>query len=268
VRIKLPDGSLKEMEEGATALDLAASISKGLARASMAARINGKVRDLLAPLSSGDAVELLKFDAREGREVFWHTSAHVMAQAVKALFPDVKVAIGPAIETGFYYDFDTPHRFTPEDFEKIEAKMREIVSQSLPLIRRELPRDEAVRLFEDLKEPYKTELVRELPEGEAISVYTEGDFTDLCRGPHLPHTGMVKAFKLLSVAGAYWRGSEKNPMLQCTCSRRPKSATMSSWARNSTCSLSAIWLARDCPYSRQRGRPSSACCVSLSKKRR
>lgn len=214
MKIKLPDNSFRELPENSTALDLAKSISEGLARVAVAAKVNGLVRDLTAPLKEGDAVEILKFESKEGKEVFWHTSAHVMAQAVKSLFPDVKIAIGPSIDEGFYYDFDTSHAFTPEDFEKIEAKAREITAAKIPVARRELSRAEALDFFGKQGEIYKTELISELPEGETISVYTQGDFSDLCRGPHLPDTGRVKAFKVLSVAGAYWRGSEKNKMLQ------------------------------------------------------
>ncbi|OGS35500.1 MAG: threonine--tRNA ligase [Elusimicrobia bacterium RIFOXYB2_FULL_49_7] len=214
MKVLLPDQSERELPDGATAIDLARAISEGLARHAVAAKVNGILRDLTRPLTQGDTVEIVKFDSPEGKEVFWHTSAHIMAQAVKALYPDVKIAIGPSIDNGFYYDFDTQTRFSPEDFEKIEAKMREIVARKAPIIRRELSKEEAVRLFDGQGEKYKVELIRELPDSDVLSVYTQEDFTDLCRGPHLPHTGMVKSVKILSVAGAYWRGSEKNPMLQ------------------------------------------------------
>ena len=156
----------------------------------------------------------MKFDDKAAQKAFWHTSAHIMAQAVKRLFPDVKLAIGPAIENGFYYDFDTDKPFTPEDLEAIEAEMKNIVKENLKLERFELPRQEAIEFMADKKETYKVELIEELPQDSEISFYKQGEFVDLCAGPHLPNTGRVKAFKLLSLAGAYWRGDEKNKMLQ------------------------------------------------------
>ncbi|OGJ86597.1 MAG: threonine--tRNA ligase [Candidatus Raymondbacteria bacterium RifOxyA12_full_50_37] len=214
MNVKLPDGSTRVLADHATAMDLALSISEGLARASVAARVNGSMRDLSAPLSEGAAVELVKFDSDGGKQVFWHTASHIMAQAVKSLWPNVKIAIGPSIDAGFYYDFDTQTPISNDDFPRIEAKMKEIIAQNLPLSRRELSKEEARAYFSNLGETYKDELIRDLPDGETISVYSQGEFTDLCRGPHLPHTGLVKSVKLLSIAGAYWRGSEKNAMLQ------------------------------------------------------
>jgi threonyl-tRNA synthetase len=214
MNIRLPDGSVRVMPAGANALDLARSISEGLARVSVACKVNGTVRGLTETLSENDSVEILKFASPESKDVFWHTSAHMMAQAVVSLFPDTKVAIGPSIENGFYYDFDTAHTFSPDDFEAIEKKVAEIAVAALPVIRKEISKKDALSYFGDKGEIYKTELISELPDGTVITTYTQGDFTDLCRGPHLPNTGMVKAFKILSVAGAYWRGSEKNKMLQ------------------------------------------------------
>ncbi|MBL8026462.1 MAG: threonine--tRNA ligase [Fibrobacteres bacterium] len=214
MNIRLPDGSVRAMADGANALDLARSISEGLAKVSVACKVNGIVKGLTETLKENDSVEILKISAPEAKDVLWHTSAHMMAQAVVSLFPDVKVAIGPSIENGFYYDFDTTHAFSPEDFEAIEKKVAEIAAQSLPVVRKEISKKEALDFFGGKGEIYKTELISELPEGAVITTYTQGDFTDLCRGPHLPNTGMVKAFKVLSVAGAYWRGSEKNKMLQ------------------------------------------------------
>jgi len=172
------------------------------------------LKDLTAPLQDGDSLELLKFDASSAREVFWHTSSHILAQAVKTLYPKARLAIGPAIDNGFYYDFDMEETLSPADFEKIEKKMAEIVESRLPLSRRELSKSDAIQEFSAKGEKYKVELIQALADGETVSVYSQGDFTDLCRGPHLPDTGMVRAVKLLSVAGAYWRGDSKNAMLQ------------------------------------------------------
>jgi threonyl-tRNA synthetase len=185
-----------------------------LADEALAARANGRLLDLTAPLPEAERIEILTFDDEAGREVLRHTASHIMAQAVQDLFPDTHLAIGPAIEDGFYYDFDTPTRFTPEDLERIEKRMAEIVARDLPLRRQEVTRSEAMAMFSARGERYKVELIGELPEEAAISVYAQEGFVDLCRGPHLPSTGRVRAFKLLSVAGAYWRGDERNPMLQ------------------------------------------------------
>jgi threonyl-tRNA synthetase len=185
-----------------------------LADDALAARANGRLLDLTAPLPEAERIEILTFDDEAGREVLRHTASHIMAQAVQDLFPDTHLAIGPAIEDGFYYDFDTPTRFTPEDLERIEKRMAEIVARDLPLRRQEVTRSEAMAMFSARGERYKVELIGELPEEAAISVYAQEGFVDLCRGPHLPSTGRVRAFKLLSVAGAYWRGDERNPMLQ------------------------------------------------------
>ena len=176
--------------------------------------VDGKVMDLSAELHQDCTLHLLTFDDEGGKHALRHTASHVLAQAVKHLYPNAKLAIGPAIDTGFYYDFDVEKPFSVEDLEKIEAEMQKIVKEDIKLERFTLSRDEAIKFMEERNEPYKVELINDLPEGETISFYKQGDFTDLCAGPHAETTGKVKAFKLLSVAGAYWRGSEKNKMLQ------------------------------------------------------
>jgi len=212
VVISFPDGSSKEYPRGTTPLKIAGEIGKNLARDAVAAKVNGRVVGLLEPLEQDSSLQILTFDSPEGREVYRHTTSHIMAQAVKRLFPGTKFAIGPAIEDGFYYDFDPKAPFTPEDLEKIEAEMQCIIGEDIPLERRQLSRKEALELFKD--EPYKVELINDLPEGEKITCYRQGDFIDLCAGPHLPATGRVKVPKVLHSAGAYWRGDEKRPMLQ------------------------------------------------------
>lgn len=214
MRITLPDGTVKEYTPGTTALQVARDISPRLAREALAARVNGEVWDLTRPLPEECQLELLTFADEGGRLAYRHTAAHVLAQAVKHLFPGTELGIGPAITDGFYYDFDSEHKFTPEDLTALEAEMQRIIKADLPLERREVSREEALELFRRLGEPYKVELINDLPEGVPISTYRQGDFIDLCAGPHLPSTGYLKAVKLTSLAGAYWRGSERNPMLQ------------------------------------------------------
>ena len=214
IHVTLPDGSVKEVAEGTSAAEIAASIGKRLVRDAVAAEVDGRLVDLSAPLAGDCTLKLVTGATPEGLEVLRHSAAHLMAQAVKRLFPEVKVAIGPATEDGFYYDFDAPRPFRPEDLEAIEAEMERLAREDIPVGRRVLPRQEALALFEAQGERYKAELIRDLPEGESLSVYRQGDFIDLCRGPHVPSTGKLRAFKLLSVAGAYWRGDEKNAMLQ------------------------------------------------------
>lgn len=214
IKVELKDGSIKEYEKGTTAMQAAESISAGLARAALAVEIDGEVRDLSTALEKDCGMNLLTFDSEGGRHAFRHTASHVMAQAVKRLYPDAKLAIGPAIDNGFYYDFDVEKTFAVEDLETIEKEMERIVKEDLPLERFAMPRDEAISFMEKAGEPYKVELIRDLPEDAEISFYTQGEFTDLCAGPHIPSTGKVKAFKLTSIAGAYWRGNEKNKMLQ------------------------------------------------------
>jgi threonyl-tRNA synthetase len=212
MNIVLPDSSTKTLPDNSTGIDIARSIGPRLAKEALAIKVNGAVRDLSLPVPDGAKVEILTFDSSEGKTVFWHTSSHILAQAVQALFPSAKIAIGPAIENGFYYDFDVEHPFTPQDLQTIEKKCREIVESKTPLERTECDVNEAKRYFTDKAEPYKLELLADV-EG-APSMYRQGAWQDLCRGPHLPDTGYVRAIKLLSVAGAYWRGSEKNKMLQ------------------------------------------------------
>ncbi|GAB4255893.1 MAG: threonine--tRNA ligase [Deferrisomatales bacterium] len=214
IQVTLPDGSVKKVGSGTTPAQLAEAIGKRLARAAVAARVDGELVDLKSPLTADCAVEIVTASSPEGLDVLRHSAAHVMAQAVKRLYGEVKVAIGPATEDGFYYDFDTARPFRPEDLEAIEAEMARIVQEGLPVERQVLTREEAIELFAAQGEDYKVELIRELPEGSTISVYRQGEFVDLCRGPHVPDTSKVRAFKLLSVAGAYWRGDEHNAMLQ------------------------------------------------------
>lgn len=214
VRIMLPDGNAREYQAGTTLMDIAKDISSRLAREALAAKVDGRLTDLGRPMERDAAVEFLTFDDEEGRQVYRHSTAHVMAQAVQKLFPGVKFAIGPAIADGFYYDFDTREPFVPEDLAKIEKEMEAIIKADLPFERTELSRPEALDLFNKSGQSYKTELIEDLPEDAPLSVYRQGDFTDLCMGPHIPSTGRLKSVKLMSVAGAYWRGSEKNKMLQ------------------------------------------------------
>lgn len=214
VKITLKDKSVMEIENGASVYDAAKKISEGLARAALGARVDGEVKELTFKLEKDAELEILTFDDNDGRHILRHTASHVMAQAVKRLFPEVKLAIGPAIDNGFYYDFDYDKGFTPDDLAKIEAEMNKIVKENYKLERFELPRKEAIGFMKEKGEPYKVELIEDLPEDAVISFYRQGDFTDLCAGPHLFSTGAVKAFKLLNIAGAYWRGSEKNKMLQ------------------------------------------------------
>jgi len=213
IQIKLKDGSALELENGSSALAAAEKISGGLARAALAAEINGEVADLRTELKDGDSLNILTFDAEGGKNALRHSASHILAQAVKRLYPEAKLAIGPAIENGFYYDIDSPKPFSQEDLDKIEAEMKKIVKEKLPIERFELPRAEAIALMEKLDEPYKVELIQDLPEGAVISFYKQGEFTDLCAGPHIPDTGRVKALKLLNATGAYWRGDSSKKML-------------------------------------------------------
>ncbi len=214
INVTLKDGSVKEYNKGISIKEVAESISAGLARVALAGEVDGKVRDLSYPLNDDCALNLLTFDDEGAKHAYRHTTSHVMAQAVKRLYPEAKLAIGPSIESGFYYDFDVDRPFSIEDLAKIEEEMKKIIKDDLRLERFTLPRDEAIKYMEERGESYKAELIRDLPEDETISFYKQGDFVDLCAGPHLETTGKIKAYKLLSVAGAYWRGSEKNKMLQ------------------------------------------------------
>ncbi len=210
IRITFPDGSVRDYERGVTALDVARSISERLAQDVLAAGVNGEVVDLTQPINGDASLKLFKWDDDEGKDVFWHTSSHLLAEALQELYPGIKFGIGPSIENGFYYDVDSPTPITEADLPKIEAKMKELASAKNPLTRCAVPKSEALVKFEH--DPYKVELINDLEDGE-ITMYIGGNFTDLCRGPHLRDTGAIKAIKLTSVAGAYWRGNEKNKML-------------------------------------------------------
>ena len=213
IKIKLKDGSVKEVESGLSILEIAKSISEGLARVATAGKVNGEVKDLRTIINEDCKLEILTFESDiDGKKAYWHTTSHIMAQAIKRLFPDAKLAIGPAIDEGFYYDFDVESPFTDEDKAKIEEEMKKIIKEDLSIERFSLPKSDALELMKD--EPYKQELINDLDEGEEISFYKQGDFTDLCAGPHLMSTGKIKSVKILSSSGAYWRGSEKNKMLQ------------------------------------------------------
>ncbi|WP_024833607.1 threonine--tRNA ligase [Ruminiclostridium josui] len=214
IKVTLKDGSSKEYQSGITIKEVAESISAGLARAALAGEVDGKIKELDFKLENDCSLSLLTFSDEGGRLAYRHTASHVLAQAVKRLFPNVKLAIGPAIENGFYYDFDTEKNFAPEDLTKLEKEMEKIIKEDIPLERFTLPREEAIKFMEEKGEPYKVELIKDLPEGEELSFYKQGDFVDLCAGPHLLSTGKLKAVKLMSAAGAYWRGNEKNKMLQ------------------------------------------------------
>ncbi len=213
-KLTLPDNSVREYESGVSAYDVVKSISEGLARNVVGAVYNGKTIGLQEKINEDGNIKFLKFEDKEGKQIFWHTSSHIMAQAIKRLWPEAKLAIGPAIDSGFYYDIDLDHRFVQEDLEKIEAEMKKIVKEGLELERFELPRAEAIKFMEEKQEPYKVELINDLPEDAIISFYKQGDFVDLCAGPHLSSTKKPKAVKLLNIAGAYWRGNENNKMLQ------------------------------------------------------
>jgi len=213
IGVALPDGSKKSLEEGATVFDLARAIGAGLARNAIAGKVNGSPVDLATILHEGEQVEIITEKSPEALEIIRHSTSHLMAQAVKCLFPEAKVTIGPSIENGFYYDFDMERPFSLDDLEKIEAKMRELAKAGLPVAREVLSKDDAIRLFREMGEEYKVELIEDL-DADTVSLYRQGDFVDLCRGPHLPSTSFCKAFKLTSIAGAYWRGDEKRKMLQ------------------------------------------------------
>jgi len=214
IKLTLKDGSIKEVEKGISAMDAVKEISMGLYKAACAVKINGEVKDLRAVLQDDCSFEVLTFDDEEGKKAFRHTASHILAQAVKRLYPEAKLAIGPATDNGFYYDIDMPVSITADDLPAIEAEMKKIVKENLPIERFELPADEALAMAEKEGEIYKAELIREhSAKGEAISFYRQGEFADLCAGPHLPETGRVKAIKLTALTGAYWRGDAKNKML-------------------------------------------------------
>ncbi len=215
IKIKLKDDSELEVEEGLSILEIAKKISEGLARNAMAGRVNGEVKDLRTKINENCKLEILTFDDEDGKKAYWHTTSHIMAQAIKRIYGDkVKLTIGPAIANGFYYDFDIEKPFSEEDLAKIEEEMKKIVKENLEITRYTLPRDEAIKLMKERKEPYKVELIEELPEGEEISFYDQGEFKELCAGPHILSTGGIKAFKLLNSSSSYWRGDETKQTLQ------------------------------------------------------
>ena len=213
IKITLPDASIREVPQGTSALDVAKGISEGLARVVVSAKVNGEVWDLSRPIMEDATLSLLKFDDLDGKKTFWHSSSHLLAEALEALYPGIKLGIGPAIDNGFYYDVDFgEHPFSSNDFEKVEQKMKELASQANTFDRKEISKSDAIAYFTEKNDPYKLELIDGLDDGQ-ITFYTQGAFTDLCRGPHIPHTGFIKAVKLTAVAGAYWRGDEKNKQL-------------------------------------------------------
>ncbi len=214
ISITLPDGAVRDYPAGTTIEEVAGSISPGLRKNALAGKIDGKVVDVYAPIQSNAAIEIVTDSSPDGLEVYRHSTAHLLAQALKRIYSDVKLGIGPVIEDGFYYDIDMEHSLTPDDLAAIEKEMNKIVGENLEIRRREVSRDEAVAIFTEINDHLKLELIRDLPEDSVITLYDQGEFFDLCRGPHLPSTGKIKAFKLLSVAGAYWRGDSKNKMLQ------------------------------------------------------
>ena len=213
MKVTLKDGSVREYAQPMAVIDIAKDISEGLARNVCAATVNGEGVDIRTVIDKDSTLVLHTFDDQEGKAAFWHTTSHILAQAVKRLFPETKLAIGPSIAEGFYYDFDRPDSFTADDLTALEAEMKKIVKENLALERFTLPRDEAIKFMQEKEEPYKVELIEDLPEDAEISFYRQGEYVDLCAGPHLMTTKPVKAFKLTSLAGAYWRGNEKNKML-------------------------------------------------------
>jgi threonyl-tRNA synthetase len=212
--IRLPDGSEKEYEKGVKVSKVTSDISMGLLRASVGAVVNGEILGNEDVINEDCDFKVVKFEDKEGKQIFWHTASHLMAYAIQELFPGTKFAIGPAIETGFYYDLDSEHKFVEEDFKAIEDKMKELAKKDLAVERIEISRDEAIKMFEEKDQSYKIELINDLPEDEKITIYKMGDFVDLCKGPHLTSTKSIKSVKLLSIAGAYWRGDSDNKMLQ------------------------------------------------------
>lgn len=212
--IRLPDGSARAFDRPVTLMEVAQSIGQGLAKAALAGRVDGKMVDLSSVVESDASVEIVTGKDEDGLEIIRHSTAHLLAQAVKALYPSAQVTIGPVVENGFYYDFAFERPFTPEDLEAIEKKMSELAAKAIPVKRQVVRREDAIKFFRDQHEHYKAEIIEDIPPGEQISLYSQGDFTDLCRGPHVPDTGKLRAFKLMKVAGAYWRGDARNAMLQ------------------------------------------------------
>ncbi|WP_428909344.1 threonine--tRNA ligase [Niallia sp. Krafla_26] len=214
VKITFPDGAIKEFPSGTTTEDIAASISSGLKKKALAGKLNGEMYDLRRPIEEDGSIEIITQDQPESLEILRHSSAHLMAQAIKRLFNDVKLGVGPVIESGFYYDIDMPESLTPEDLPKIEKEMKKIINENLPVVRKEVSREEAIQIYKEIGDEYKLELIEAIPENETVTIYEQGEFFDLCRGVHVPSTGKLREFKLLSIAGAYWRGDSNNKMLQ------------------------------------------------------
>lgn len=214
VKISFPDGAVKEFPKGTTTEDIAASISSGLKKKALAGKLDGVMYDLKRPIETDGAIEIITQDQPEALEILRHSSAHLMAQAIKRLYKDVKLGVGPVIESGFYYDIDMPESLTPEDLPLIEKEMKKIINENLPIIRKEVSRAEAIQIYKEIGDEYKIELVEAIPEDETVTMYEQGEFFDLCRGVHVPSTGKLREFKLLSIAGAYWRGNSDNKMLQ------------------------------------------------------
>ena len=213
VKITFPDGNIREYNKGVTGYEIAKSISDRLAKEVLSVTVNDNIWDLTRPIDTDATVKLHKWDDEEAKHAFWHSSAHLMAEAIESLYPGVKLGIGPSIENGFYYDIDFgDHTISDSDFPKIEKKMQEIVQAKEPITRKEVSKEEALNTYKKKGDPYKVELITDLEDG-TITFYSQGNFTDLCRGPHLPDTSYIKAFKLLSIAGAYWRGNENNNQL-------------------------------------------------------
>ncbi|MGC4376141.1 threonine--tRNA ligase [Fictibacillus sp. Mic-4] len=214
IQLTFPDGSVKSYPKGVTAEQVAESISPSLKKKSIAGKVNGELYDFTRPIEEDASIEIIPQDSEEGLEITRHSTAHLMAQAIKRLYPDVKLGIGPVIENGFYYDIDMPHALTPEDLPAIEKEMQKIVNENLPIVRKVVSREEAIKIYQQIDDHLKLELIRDLPEDAVITIYEQGEFFDLCRGPHLPSTGKIKSFKLMSISGAYWRGKSDNQMLQ------------------------------------------------------
>jgi threonyl-tRNA synthetase len=214
IQITFPDGAVKEFPKGTTTEEIAASISPGLKKKAIAGKVNGRLLDLRTPIMEDGSLEIITPDREEALEILRHSTAHLMAQAIKRLYKNVKLGVGPVIEGGFYYDVDLEESLTPDDLPKIEKEMKKIVKENLEIVRKEVTREEAKKLYEEIGDEYKLELLEAIPEGETVSIYEQGEFFDLCRGVHVPSTGKIKEFKLLSIAGAYWRGDANNKMLQ------------------------------------------------------
>lgn len=214
VKVSFPDGAVKEFSKGTTTEEIASSISPGLKKKAIAGKVNNELFDLRRPIEEDAAVEIITQGSDEALEIMRHSSAHLMAQAIKRLYKNVKLGVGPVIESGFYYDIDMEESLTPEDLPKIEKEMKKIINENIEIVRKEVSRDEALKIYEEIGDEYKVELIGAIPEGETVTLYEQGEFFDLCRGVHVPSTGKIKEFKLLSIAGAYWRGDSDNKMLQ------------------------------------------------------